>query len=292
MKGIYKWAQGPGFGLDEVDVGFRGGDVSDSKDRASGSFSGSDDDLYVDDIDGEDGDDEGEHKHNHHGEGDIIGLDANVPQARRRGEDQYGNGDGHKYPGRGDDYLETDGGPSWSSLINPDKIQGAWSSEDGPTTDEVYNWITDPRNPEGNYTDTFNMNDVSTDRGLAYANYRREIMYKIAAKKKEENKLNEEAETKSMEIRKDLGITLNAEGMPHIAFRDGSFAEVRKKVKDAQSRHQGVDADAEYIVVLAYPSLGFENEMGIAGYKNIKYAENMLANYARIHVANGSTYTP
>ena len=154
-------------------------------------------------------------------------------------------------------------------------------------SEEVYDWIVDPRDPEGDYEDTFNMNDVSTDRGLAYANHRRTIMNKTAITKNTANEVDDEATA----IRKDLGITLNGSGMPYICFRDGSFLEIRAKVQDARSREQGIEQDAKYIVVWAYPSLGFENQVGLAGYKNIKYAENMLANCAKVHLAHGLTYT-
>ena len=109
-------------------------------------------------------------------------------------------------------------------------------------------------------------------------------MIKIADIKKAE-------EDKAKEVRKELGITLNKEGMPYIDFRDGSYAEIRKKAEDCRRRHQGIDDQTEYMVILAYPSLGYENEIGMGGYRNIKTAENMLTNYARNHIAKGLTFT-
>lgn len=169
------------------------------------------------------------------------------------------------------------GYPGWESLTRPEKITSTWDPQD--YIDEVRNLPAGRDIGDNTYFDTYNL--YQADRPMAAG--RKINMKKVAEEEKEKEQLKE--------VRKELGITLNANGMPTVSFRDGSFVEVRKKVVDARSRHQGIDEEAEYVVINTYPSLGYENEVGRGGYRTIEAAEKMLINYAKPHLARGLTFT-
>lgn len=181
------------------------------------------------------------------------------------------------------------GDPSWESLVG-DNIVGMWdamSSFPGQVYDAPVNWY------DGGSRDmTFGLGGHSPESIGNYAS-RGETMNKLAADKtgEQEKAMQEELENKLSDTRKELGITLNANGMPMVDFRDGSYAEVQPRLADARGRKQGVDADAEYVVIVKYPSLNYDALAGSSGYKTLTAAENMLANYARVHLARGLTYT-
>jgi len=170
------------------------------------------------------------------------------------------------------------GYPQWMALVNPEKIISGWNPED--YIDEIYNQAA------GQEIGDNKLNLIPMNQGGYDLAAGRELnMRKIAEEKEQEEK------DKLKEERKELGITLNANGMPFVTFRDGSFAEVRKKAEDARRRHQGIDEETEYMVINTYPSLGYENELGRGGYRTVEAAEKMLINYAKPHIARGLTYT-
>jgi len=182
-------------------------------------------------------------------------------------------------PNKGDTVEEGADETLWSKKNTGKDFTSDWDPDTEPGG-EVYNMIVDPRDGEGDITDTWN---AGSEARLLPIARRMSAMQKIS---------QEHDDVKQKEIMKELGISLNKNGMPFVDFRDGTYAEIRKKAEDCRRRHQGVDSDTEFMVVLAYPSLGYENEIGIGGYKTIKSAENMLTNYARVHIARGLTYTP
>jgi hypothetical protein len=180
----------------------------------------------------------------------------------------------------GDAAKEGYGSPSWDAILQLLGIVGTWSPED--YIEQVYNMPSGRDIGDNHLFDTYNL--YQSDRPLAAG--RKSQMKRIA----EEDKTSQE-NVDLKELRKELGIVLNANGMPTVDFRDGSFIEIRAKLEDGRKRHQGVDDETKYMVILAYPSLGYENEVGRGGYKTSEEAENMLINYAKVHIAKGLTYS-
>ena len=184
---------------------------------------------------------------------------------------------------QGDRYPEGYGAPGWESPVDEDIV--------GQFDPDLYNQTYNA--PIGNELGV--QQDAYLNIGgyqTSFASTRGVKMEKTANPVAHPVVSVEELVGDTEQLRKELGITLNASGMPSVDFRDGSFIEIRTKLGDCRGRNQGVDAETEFVVVATYPSLQYEKLVGSSGYRTVTAAEKMLTNYARVHLARGLTYTP